>query len=381
MDSWYNILCRRLLALNKEDPDAMFLPGSKVRDWIEMDKKSFREDFGLDPDLYILMNSGGTIEVGKSNEFVEVCVSVDVDDLDCIVLTHQYDTFPHVLNPKEEKCSEVGGLVERSVYNEVPPFSELHPFSYDPILVGGGRGNRRRNNRKERKKVPARAPRSRAIVPHQEPRVPRLLQGNSPFPPSRMFKLKYFEPNLVVQNAAASFIFKEWQLNSAYDFDPALGGGTFAGYTQIAAIYNQYHVKHVRFRFDVAGNEPTLPLTFGITMKDFRPSLTATTYALAQNCLELAPTTGPFTVGETTGNAVFRSRWYDFDPAIILGNSQQYNSDISYSSVVTTNPINLLWMAFVIFAPTTATFLPNGCVLTMYCELDVKFYSLSSDLV
>lgn len=213
-----------------------------------------------------------------------------------------------------------------------------------------------------------------------EARVPRALMGSSPFPMYMIRKLSFYEPNLVLQNPLASFVLKEWRINSVFDPDPLISGGTVSGFPQLAAIYQNYRVENFRVRFEVAGNEPGLPLSIGLCFKDAQPSSTVTTYLRAQDALEVDPTTGPHVIGETTGSSVYRSKWITIKPSAILGNPRSYMSDTAYASAVTTNPPQVVWMAFLLNSPSAIINLPNGCVLSIFMQFTTRFYSLRTTL-
>jgi len=170
-------------------------------------------------------------------------------------------------------------------------------------------------------------------------------------------------------------------MNSVYDPDPAIGGGTLAGFTQLAAIYNIYQVIRFRFRYEVANLETTEPVQFGFTMKDYQPSTVATTYALAQDLLEVAPTTGPHTCGVLAGNSTYKSRWFSIHPGAVVGNNLLYMSTAGYSSAINTNPSSIVWNSFVLMAEGPGATLPNGVILNLYMEFTTRFYSLSSTIL
>jgi hypothetical protein len=201
--------------------------------------------------------------------------------------------------------------------------------------------------------------------------------SNSPFPPFMMRKLTFFEPNLVLQSAA-SFLVREWRINDVYDPDPLLGGGTVAGFNELAAIYRLWRVENFRVRFEVASNEPALPLTFGIIFRDIRPSTVIAAYADAQNAMEVAPTSGPALVGQTTGNSVYRSPWYKLRPGSIVGNPISYMSDIAYQGTggsAPVSPTQNVWLAFLLLSIGAVNPLTNGAIVHAYMEFTVRWYS------
>jgi hypothetical protein len=212
-----------------------------------------------------------------------------------------------------------------------------------------------------------------ALVPPS--RVPKSLMRSSPFPPSETRKLVLNEPNVILQNPLAPFALREWRVNSAFDPDPILGGGTMAGFNAMTHAYQNYLVTKIRVRYEIEGHEPSAPLSFGLKFSDAQPSLGITSYIAAQNALEVAPTTGPSTVGQPDGTSRYRSQWYQINPGSILGNPLQYYADQGFSSAVTTNPNQLVWMALILLSPTALINLPNGAVCSVYLQLTTKFFS------
>jgi hypothetical protein len=211
--------------------------------------------------------------------------------------------------------------------------------------------------------------------------IPKSLMGSSPFPPQMIRKLVYYEPNLAIAPGAVSFFIRDWRMNSAYDPDPAVGGGSLVGFTQLAAIYNIYQVIRYRFRYEVTSAEANQALQFGWCMRDYQPSTTATTYAMAQDLLEQSPTTGPHMVSQIAGQPVYRSPWYKIHPAAVVGNELLYMSTAGYSAVINSNPASVVWNSFVLMADGSSGTIPNGVVLTLFMEMTVRFYSASSQLL
>jgi len=91
------------------------------------------------------------------------------------------------------------------------------------------------------------------------PKIPFLLgcEGLEKIPPKDLaypegflVHMKYSDPQGVLNNAAALFASVRFRMNSVYDPDPTLGGGTVDGYTFFSTIYGRYRV--VGFKYKVA---------------------------------------------------------------------------------------------------------------------------------
>jgi hypothetical protein len=240
-----------------------------------------------------------------------------------------------------------------------------------------------RNNRRNKKKTRA----TTAIVNTQRKlteqdiidklmadRIPKTLMRNAPFPPQMIRKLVYNEPELLLQSSTATFLVKEWRMSDVWDPDPALGGGSVAGFNKLIAIYNLWRVENFKIKIQVANNEPARSVTFGLIFRDARPSSIILTAADAQNALEVQPSTGPNIVGETTGNSIYRGPWHKIAPQHVLGNTFTYYGDNDYAGVGSATPSQVLWVAFVAYIGTGD--LTNGVFLNAYMEFTTRFYSL-----
>ncbi len=173
-------------------------------------------------------------------------------------------------------------------------------------------------------------------------------------------------------DVANSYKVSEWRMNSAFSPDTV---GTPSGFNELAAIYNFYRVIGVKFYFRVAANETSLPVQFGAIARDTQPSTTITTYAKAINSLEVAPSTGINLIGGTTGMSVYRSQEYTLDCGSIVGNRLEYLSDIDYRGLITGQPSQVVWLAFVTCSVASGTNLTNGLYLDMFIILDTIFTS------
>jgi len=212
-------------------------------------------------------------------------------------------------------------------------------------------------------------------------RIPKSLMGNSPFPPSELINLSYDEPTLVLQGAV-SYVVREFRLNSAYDFDPLLGGGTMSGYASAIARYALYHVEHTWIKYTAVSNESSTgtPITFGLIYRDTQPSTTITSYALAQSALGQAPSSGYNMVGTSLGNSVYRSPTYSINPGDIIGKPLTYQAEQGYDGSATTNPVQVIWCAIIVLAPTAVINLTNGLIVSLNVRLRTRFYSLNNTL-
>ncbi len=202
-------------------------------------------------------------------------------------------------------------------------------------------------------------------------KIPKSLNGNSPFPNEMTRKLTFH--SVGVSGGAASFQIYELRCNAAYQPDAATSPPAFS---QLAAIYNSYKVTHVRVRYNISSNEPSIPVFFGLIFRDAQPSTVLTTYTLAVESLSISPTSGPEIVGETTGMSVYKSRWYKIMPAAIVGNALDYYGSTTFEGGASANPTDLVWVALVMYSYASGTNLTNGAFRDFYLEMTTRFYSL-----
>lgn len=208
------------------------------------------------------------------------------------------------------------------------------------------------------------------------PFIPRNLKGSFPFPETQIVKLTSIL-NFAMQGAA-TFVVNDYRLNSLYQFN-VTGGTThdFSGDTQLAAIYDSYHVQDVSVSFQLCGNEAAQPVFFGLIFKDDQPSVSVTNFTHAVNALEVAPTTGPIIVGQTTGMETYRSKWFHIPLGSIVGNATSYASDLSYtSSFGNFNPTQAVWMGAIAYA--IGGNITNGIIVSLRTELTLRVYSIKT---
>ncbi len=202
-------------------------------------------------------------------------------------------------------------------------------------------------------------------------KIPKALSPTSPFPNDMTRKMLFHAVG--VKGGAAAFQIFELRCNAAYQPDAA---SSPPGFSQLAAIYNSYKVTHVRVRYNVCSNEPTIPVFFGLIFRDQQPSAVLTTYALAVESLSIAPTSGPEVVGETQGMSVYKSKWYKIMPAAIVGNALDYYGSTTFEGGSAANPTDLTWVALIMYSYASGTNLTNGAFYDFYLEMTTRFYSL-----
>jgi hypothetical protein len=208
------------------------------------------------------------------------------------------------------------------------------------------------------------------LIQLMAPKIPKVLRHNAPFPPS-MEKNLQFSWEGVLQGASP-FLIKEFELNSAFSPDLV---GTPSGFAEMAAIYNFYKVISAKFYYRVYGNETGLPVRFCCILRDTQPSTIITTYALANDAAEVAPSTKIDIVGQTNGMNIFESQEFKIDCGSLVGQRLEYLASDSYRGLVTAQPAQIVWLAFLLMSISSATNLTNGAIVQIFLTLRTNFYS------
>jgi hypothetical protein len=204
--------------------------------------------------------------------------------------------------------------------------------------------------------------------------IPRSLTVASPFPNEMITTLT---ANLAfAMQGAALFVVNDYRINSLYQFD-VTGGTTnnFSGATQLGTIYDSYHIMSIAIQVDLSGNESAQPVYFGLVFKDAQPSVVIVSQATAINSLEVTPTTGRMSVGQASGQQMYRSREYTIPVGSIIGNPLSYNADVDYtSSFGNFNPTQSVWMGAVAYG--VGGNITGGVIVNMCVKLKLRAFSL-----
>jgi hypothetical protein len=174
-----------------------------------------------------------------------------------------------------------------------------------------------------------------------------------------------------IQGAAAFFV-KEFRANSAFSPD---GVGTPSGFNEMANIYNFYKVLELKFYYRVVSNETATPQRFAVIVRDVQPSTVITTFNNATAAMEVSPTTKTNSVGALSGMSRFESIEYKIDIGSIIGNRLEYLADTDYRGLVTGQPNQVVWLAFVMTSPNTSLNLSAGAFVEVFLTLRTLFYS------
>jgi len=205
-------------------------------------------------------------------------------------------------------------------------------------------------------------------------KLPTNLRGSFPFPEKMLVELNAI---FNFTCTAGLFYVADFALNDVYTFARTLGTtNDFSGTTQLANIYDSYHVEHATVSFQAVNTDNAYTVSVGLTFKDDQPGTSITTRAHAINALEVAPTTGPQILSTLYGQPLFRSKQWSFKLGAIVGNAQSYNSTLQYTSSFGSAPNQVLWMSFIYYS-TDGTHTPTApCDVQLKVKLRVKVYSI-----
>lgn len=100
-----------------------------------------------------------------------------------------------------------------------------------------------RNRVKQQKRKPRKAKDAQAAAGGQ------IVSIRNPAASSIIVPLVYMDPDFIYGNNLSTLWSKRWVMNSAYDPDPSIGGGSCTYFAQYAAMYRRYRV--IKFTYDV----------------------------------------------------------------------------------------------------------------------------------
>lgn len=75
------------------------------------------------------------------------------------------------------------------------------------------------------------------------------------YPDSFLVNMRYSDPQGNLTNVGSTFSSARYRMNSVWDPDPSLGGGTVDGYTFYASVYGRYRVIGLKFNVSCDNND------------------------------------------------------------------------------------------------------------------------------
>ncbi len=202
--------------------------------------------------------------------------------------------------------------------------------------------------------------------------VPRSAGLSGPFPQSDVVKCRFF--NRVTISGAAPFVVFDLRMNSVWQPQVAGATGVVSGYAGSAARYASYRVEWFKMSIRVVCAEAANAVSFCMVLNDTQPSTTITTYQQALTAFGSSATYFRNTVGQISGQPVYRSPQLSLSPGSIVGNPLMYFSDRDFASSTGSNPNQACWASFVALSDSSGVNLTNGVILDIDIEYRTIFF-------
>jgi len=224
--------------------------------------------------------------------------------------------------------------------------------------------SKKSSNRPSAKKRAARRKRKANLQP-----VDVLYRNVGQIMPDRV-RVQLIYDDLNQQRASVSANFSAWgfRANSAFDPDLLLSTGGISGFAELAQFYQFYRVDAIKTQMEVVSLD-SIAYTIGCCPTNTNVGASISNRALALDFLEnprshqqlVPPSGGP--VARMT---------YNFDLATIYGDRRQYLSDINFAAAVNANPVQIVYLYYVLFTGGTVGTL--GVTVSNRLFFNVEFY-------
>jgi hypothetical protein len=179
----------------------------------------------------------------------------------------------------------------------------------------------------------------------------------------------------VVQGASSFIVGPEFRINDV--FLPYTGSPVSAsGLAGASGMYDSYHVTTTSWEVEVISNEG-FPMAFAMFPRDTQPTTLLTSRALVTAAIDNGPVFASGTISSTAGVSkyVLQDAPVKLHPETVVGRPLTYLSDLSYDAAVTTNPAQVVWVAFLLLSSSAAQNLTNGVLLKIVMRQRTCFYS------
>ncbi len=202
--------------------------------------------------------------------------------------------------------------------------------------------------------------------------VPRSAGLSGPYPQSDSVNCRFF--NRITVSGAANFLVVDFRINSVWQ--PQVGGvtGTVSGYAGSAARYASYRVEWFKMSIRVVCAEAANAVSFAMVLNDTQPSTVITTYQQALTAFGSSASYFRNTVGQISGQPVYRSPQLSISPGSVVGNPLMYFSDRDFASPTGSNPNQAAWASFVALSDATGVNLTSGVILDVDIEYRTIFF-------
>jgi hypothetical protein len=184
--------------------------------------------------------------------------------------------------------------------------------------------------------------------------------------------LNYIDSNYVRSNGGANFLVYNFRVNDLYDPDPLILSGSISGFKEIMQFYNYYRVNKIGIDLEIANNE-NFSLLWGIFFSQGNYLGTFPNRDSAINSLENGLSTGAKLLAAKGGMDRDKLEC-SIDMGQILGNYQQYKTEVGYTGTVTSSPSLPIYMVLVVASPTAAA-IANGVTTHLKLKFESDFFA------
>lgn len=172
-------------------------------------------------------------------------------------------------------------------------------------------------------------------------------------------------------NTTSSVTWNTYNINGAYDPNPAFLSGSIPGFDEWAAVYANYRVTWCRITCTFTQNIGNPACYIGIYL---RPITGETGFTLWKQWLEIAGNPQPnrrAILGNAAGSANTRTLSVKSGLGKLIGQKSMLRSDVGYSASTLGNPPNIL-QGFTFIATMDGN--PPPAELVVYCNCRVTYY-------
>lgn len=197
------------------------------------------------------------------------------------------------------------------------------------------------------------------------------LQIQDVMPPFTVKRMNYIDAAYARNNPGGNYLVYSFRINDLYDPDPTILSGSISGLKEMMQFYQYYRVNHVNISFKIFNNE-TFAILYGAVFSQSNLTGVLSTRDDAINALENDFSTRARLLSAKSG-LDHEDINFDINPAILLGDAQQYHASNQYSGNGLASPAIPLWCNFIIASP-TGSVLTNGIVTALTFTFTSKFF-------
>lgn len=215
--------------------------------------------------------------------------------------------------------------------------------------------------------------RKRKNVGIRDPNSSSVIQRGLIVAERQIVRLRYVETtSYVLGSVASSYAYNTYKLNSAYDFNSALGSTVITGFSEWSNFYSVYRVLSVRFHVDFVNINTTTPASVICGIYSSAGTAPFTSWS---NIYELLGNKHCVTEMISMPGGIDRTRLSQkIDLPQLAGDARKYLADDSYAAAVNANPSVILHGYVFILSPSNTAFGSLSTVaVRIIADLEVQF--------